>query len=87
MLKRENIFYNDAKQTEVTFSNLSRFARTRLNYNIVHHDVHFLSPFYFQSGIPQRHVVYTVTVPKGVKIGYLMQGLHTDKIKLSTEEG
>jgi transglutaminase-like putative cysteine protease len=85
--KSENIFYNDTKQTQVTFSNLSRFARTRLSYSVVHHDVHFLSPFFFQSEIPQRSATYIVTVPKGVRLGYKLQGQHTDKVKASIEEG
>lgn len=84
--KDENIFYNDTKQTEVTYSSLSKFARTRLQYAIVHHDVHFLTPFYFQSQLPQRNASYSVTVPKSVRLGYKLQGLHTDKIKLKTEE-
>jgi hypothetical protein len=85
--KEENIFYNDTKQTEVTFSSLARFARTHLDYTILHHDVHFLSPFYFQSHIPQRSASYSVTVPKNVHIGYRLLGLNTEKVKLNTEEG
>jgi transglutaminase-like putative cysteine protease len=85
--KEENIFYNDTKETEVTFSNLVRFARTKLDYTVVHHDVHFLTPFYFQSHIPQRSASYSVTMPKGVVIGYKLNGLHTDKVKMTKEEG
>jgi len=83
----ENIFYDDYKQTQVSFTNLSRFARTRLNYSLNHSDVHFLLPFHFQSYIPVRFAEYSVTFPKGVKIGYLLTGLHTEKIKMTQEEG
>lgn len=82
----DNIFYNDTKQTEVHFSNLSKYARTRLNYSLVVHDVHFLSPFYFQSSIPQDKSSFELRVPHGVQIGYLLSGLHQDRIQMSREE-
>lgn len=81
-----NIFYNDTKQTEVSYSNLGRFARTRLDYSLVHHDVHFLPPFYFQAPIPQRSASFEVRVPRGVQISYRLTGLHQDRIHLTTEE-
>ncbi len=82
----ESIFYNDTKQTVVTFPSLSRYARTRLSYGQLHHDLHFILPFRFQTSIPVREATYTVTVPHGVKLGYHMEGAHTDRIKLTTEE-
>jgi hypothetical protein len=85
--EEENIFYTDSKQTQVTYSNLARYARTKLEYSLLHDDVHFLVPFYFRSYMPVRSAVYTVTVPKSVQIGYTLSGLHTDKIKFTTEEG
>jgi hypothetical protein len=85
--EEENIFYTDSKQTQITYSGLSRFARTRLEYTLVHNDVHFMMPFYFQSGIPIRRAVYTLTAPKSVNIGYRLSGLHTDRIAFKKEEG
>jgi transglutaminase-like putative cysteine protease len=81
-----NIFYNDMKQTEVSFASLGRFARTRLDYSLVYHDVHYLPPFYFQSPIPQREVSLELRVPRGVKIGYRLSGLHQSQIHLSKDE-
>jgi transglutaminase-like putative cysteine protease len=83
----ESIFYDDAKETQVTFSNLSRFARTRVNYSMTHDDVHFMPAFYFQSFIPTRNASYSVTAPKSVRIGYKLQGLHTDLVHFTREEG
>lgn len=83
----ENIFYADSKQTQITYTNLARYARTKVEYSLLHTDVHYLLPFYFRSYMPVRSAVYSITVPRSVKIGYALQGLHTDKINLKTEEG
>ncbi|MBS1616251.1 MAG: DUF3857 domain-containing protein [Bacteroidetes bacterium] len=82
----DNIFYNDTKQTEVRFAKLGKYARTRLDYSLVAHDVHFLSPFYFQSSIPQYESRFELRVPRGVDIGFLVFGLYQDRIRMSREE-
>ncbi len=83
----ENIFYNDTKQTRVSYTNLSRFAKTRLSYTLEHRDVHFLLPFYFQSYLPVAHASFTVSAPKGLRLGYVLKGTNTDKIHFRKEEG
>lgn len=83
----ESVFYDDASQTRITFGSLSRYARTRLSYTIEHTDVHFLPGFYFQSGVPVHEASFKVTVPKGVKLRYIMQGQQQDLVKMSKEEG
>ena len=82
----EDIFYDDAKQTKVTFSSLSKYARTMLNYSIRHTDMHFLNGFYFQSSVPVHKATYKVTVPKSVKLGYMLRGSNTDWVKMTTTD-
>jgi transglutaminase-like putative cysteine protease len=82
----ENIFYNDTKQTRVSYTNLSRFAKTRLSYSLDHNDLHFLLPFYFQSYLPVVHSSFTVSAPRGVQLGYMLKGIGTEKIRFRKEE-
>lgn len=81
-----NIFYDDAKQTRMTFTNLVKGSLTETRYGIYHKDIHFLSPFYFQNRIPVRKATYKVTVPKGVELRYVLRGQLQDRIRYSTEE-
>jgi len=83
----ESVFYDDASQTRITFGSLSKYARTRLNYTVEHSDMHFLPGFYFQSGVPVYEASFKVTVPRGVKLRYIMRGQHQDLVKMSKEEG
>lgn len=82
----ESIFYNDTKQTRVTYTNLGRYAKTRLDYSLQHGDIHFLLPFYFQSYLPVVHSGFTVSAPKGVELGYVLKGANTDRIRFRKEE-
>lgn len=83
----ESVFYDDAKETKVTFGSLSKYARTRLSYTIEHTDVHFLPGFYFQQGVPIHEASFKVTVPKGVKLKYIIKGQNQQWIKADKEEG
>ena len=41
------IFFDDAHQTTITFTGLTKGASTVASYKLHHHDVHFLPAFYF----------------------------------------
>lgn len=83
----ENIFYDDSKQTEITFSGLTRYSVLKTNYTINHTDLHMLPSFYFQESMPAVKMVFMVTAPKYVQMKFVMKGTHTDWIKQTTEEG
>jgi transglutaminase-like putative cysteine protease len=83
----ESVFYDDTKETEITFNSLSKYSRTRLEYSLIHSDMHFLPGFYFQGPIPIHEASFKVTVPKNVKLGYLLQGYNQELIKMTTEDG
>lgn len=82
----ESVFYDDTNETRITFGSLTKFARTQLNYTVAHTDVHFLPGFYFQSGVPIREASFKVTVPKGVKLKYIVKGMNQQWIKMEKEE-
>ena len=71
---RESVFYDDAQQTEVTFVNTVPGAITRLNYTMSYPDIHLLPSFYFASYLPAQHSVFSVTFPKGLKLGFAFLG-------------
>jgi len=71
---RESVFYDDAQQTEVTFVNTVPGAITRLNYTMAYPDIHLLPSFYFASYLPVLNNVFSVTFPKGLKLGITLPG-------------
>ncbi len=84
--ERENVFYDDAKQTEISFSGLTQGSRTEVNYSIIHRDLHFLPAFYVQSYLPIAKSKFEITVPKFVHMKFVIKGDHADLIKQTTKE-
>ncbi len=85
--EQENIFYDDAKQTEISFSGLTKNSVLKTTYTISHTDLHMLPVFYFQESIPAVKQVFEITAPKYVQFKFVLKGDHTDWIKQTTEEG
>lgn len=81
-----NVFYDDSKQTEVSFSGLTPKSLLRTNYTISHTDLHMLPAFYFQENLPIVQSTYEVTAPKYVNMKFVIKGSHADMIKQSKEE-
>ncbi len=80
------VFYDDSKQTTVTFPGLVAGARTRLQHDLVHNDLHLLTPFHFAGYLPVVKARYTVTAPRGVKLRFTVRGDEKGIIR-RTEEG
>ncbi len=80
------VFYDDSKQTRVTFPSLEKGARTRLRYTLRHTDVHFLSPVYFGNTLPTRAATFSVTVPKGVDVRFATRNDPKGLIKKTVTE-
>ncbi|MEI8278628.1 MAG: transglutaminase domain-containing protein [Bacteroidota bacterium] len=84
--QRESVFYDDAKQTAVSFSGLVKNARTRVAYTIDHKDLHFLPQFFFQNYLPIVKASFEITAPKTVHLKFVLKGNDTSKIVFSTKE-
>jgi transglutaminase-like putative cysteine protease len=84
--ERENVFYDDAKQTEISFTGLIPGARTRVDYTIKHRDLHFLPVFYVQNYLPTVKSKLEITVPKFVHLKFVIKGNHQDILKQTTKE-
>ena len=82
----DNIFYDDAKHTEITFTGLTKHSLIRTSYTITHLDLHMLPHFYFQENLPAAKLVFEVTAPKYVNLNFVLKGEHTSWIKQTKEE-
>jgi hypothetical protein len=82
----ESVFYDDVKQTVITYPSLVKNAITTVKYSIEHKDIHFLPSFYFQSYAPVVTGSFVVTAPKDVHLKYIIMGENAQAIKSSVEE-
>lgn len=82
----ESVFYDDGKETELTFTNLKKGARTSLKYTIQHQEIHMLPKFFFQNYLPMLQASFSITCPKGMDIAGIMQGVPANWIKKSVTE-
>ena len=84
--EQENIFYDDAKQTIISFSGLAPGSLIRTNYTISHTDVHMLPVYYFQENLRVAQSVYEVTAPKYVDMRFVLKGTDADKVVQTKHE-
>lgn len=67
------IFYDDSKETSFNFPSLQQGAVTSVNHIIRHNEPRLIGPFIYTSSLPALKVSFTVTVPDGVEIGYVVK--------------
>ncbi|KAA5534478.1 DUF3857 domain-containing protein [Taibaiella lutea] len=82
----ESVFYDDGKETEVSFTNLTKGAKTVLKYNITHNEIHLLPKFYFQNYMPMMEATFSITYPKGMDLASILEGTEVNWIKKTVEE-
>lgn len=67
------IFYDDSKETSFNFPSLQQGAITSVKHTIRHNEPRLIGPFIYTSSLPALKVSFTVTVPEGVDIGYVVK--------------
>ena len=82
----DNIFYDDAMETEIAFTGLSKNSVIQTTYTLSHSDVNMLPSFYVQENVPVAKSTFEVTAPKSVELKFVLKGDHTDWIKQTKEE-
>ena len=82
----ESVFYDDGKETEVSFTNLQRGAKTSLKYTLRHSEIHLLPKFFFQNYLPMQEASFTITYPKGMDLESVMEGNEVNWVKKTVEE-
>ncbi len=85
--EQNNIFYDDARQTEIAFDGLAPGALIRTGYTLSHTDVHMLPAYYFQENMRVAKSVYEVTAPKTVDMRFVLKGADADKVVRTQKEG
>jgi hypothetical protein len=81
-----SVFYDDVKETGFDFPGLIQNAVTHLEYTQFHKDPHLLPQFYYFPSIPVLNLSYTVIVPDGINIKYVVKNDPTGLLQLTTEK-
>lgn len=84
--KSAGVFFDDDRETILSFPGLVKGAKTVLKYELEYTDLHFLPSHYFQTYMPTIWSGFSVTVPKDVKLNWQLHGQNTGKIKQSVED-
>ena len=82
----DDVFYDDSKEMEISFSGLVPKSLMKVNYTVSHTDLHMLPSFYFQENLPVVKSTFKVTAPKDVNLKFVIKGLWASRIKQTKEE-
>lgn len=82
---RDAIFYDDLKETSFDYPALQAGSTAQLRYVIKHKEIRLLTPFIYASSLPAERLTYTVTVPDGIEIGYILRNEADAKFNFSKE--
>lgn len=80
------VFYDDVKETSFDFPALTQNAITHLDYKIQYKNPRLLNQFYYAPAVPVLNLVYTVIVPDGMEIKYLVKNNEKGLLQLTTEK-
>ena len=80
-----SIFYDDVKQTNFDFPNLTEGATGNLETTYKHKDTKLLSPFYFSRGVPVLNASLRINFPKNIVVKYIIKGMNQEKIVVKQE--
>ena len=83
---QSGVFFDDTRSVSFSFPAVTPGARTITDYTVRHGDSRFVMPFFVGSYVPVRHAELTITVPRGVVIGYKTFHAENTPIKYSREE-
>jgi hypothetical protein len=81
-----SVFYDDSKETSFDFPGMVTNAVQHLQYTLFNKDAHLLSPYYLPGSVPVMSATYTVIVPNGISIRYLVKNDSKGQFKFSEEK-
>lgn len=67
------IFYDDTRETSFNFPSLQPGATTSVNHVLRHTEPRLIGPFIYTSSLPALKISFTVTVPDGIEVDYLVK--------------
>jgi len=74
------VFYDDSKATSFDFAGIGIGATRHIEYELVHNDLHLLTPHYFDEYFPLIKGELKINFPPSVKLKYIVKGIHADKV-------
>ena len=81
-----SILYDDGKETELSFTGLTKNSLIHTTYSIAHTDVNMLPVFYFQDNMRVVQSTFEVTAPAYVNLKFVLKGNHTNWVQQTKEE-
>jgi len=82
----DNIFYDDDKVTELTFTGLKANTIIKTNYTLSHIDLHMLPNMYFKENWKVEKMILKITAPKFVHLKFVVRGEGSDHILQTKDE-
>ncbi|MCB9261553.1 MAG: DUF3857 domain-containing protein [Flavobacteriales bacterium] len=70
------VFYDDSRERSFHFKNITKGAKTRLNYSYKINQPNLLTPFFMQSYLPADKLEFSVAYTDDVEIGYKLMNLN-----------
>lgn len=67
------IFYDDSRETSFNFPSLQQGATTSVNHVLRHTEPRLIGPFIYTSSLPALKITFTVTVPDGIEVDYVVK--------------
>ncbi len=80
------VFYDDSKETEVSYNNLQKGNRTSIKYGLTFRDVYMTPKVLLQSYLPIVHMKLEISLPKGLSLNEYLMGLDTSIYKRTEVE-
>jgi hypothetical protein len=81
-----DVFYDDVKETSFDFSSLTQNAIAHVDYTQFYKDAHLLSSFYFPEEEPLMNGSFSVEVPDGINIKYVVKNDPKGLFQFSSEK-
>lgn len=79
------IFYDDSRETSFNFPSLQQGSTTSVKHTLRHTEPRLIGPFIYTSSLPALKITFTVTVPDGIEVDYIIRN-DADKRFVFTSE-
>lgn len=81
-----SVFYDDGQESTFDFPGLTQYSVAHVNYNLFHKDAHLLTPFYIPESLPIYNATFSVSVPAGIYIKYIVKNDPEGQFVFSVEK-
>lgn len=84
--EQDNIFLGDTKESVFDFPSLTQNSIAHLEYKLLHKDAHLITPFFVPNGMPVCQTNFTVVVPNGIYINYIVKNDPDNQFQFTVEK-